>query len=677
MEPATINILLVEDPAEDARRLQLLLSECPFAHYQVQHARRLAEGLARLQKDAFDLVLADLSLPDSHGFETFERLRAQAPRMPMIILSGADEETQAIRAVREGAQDYLVKERVDADILSRAIRYALERHRAEQNQQEREKHFKLLLDSIADYHYTVQLKAGHPVQSAHGSGCAAVTGYSPEDYAADPELWFRMVHPDDRKAVLAQADRVRAGEIPPPLDHRILHKSGRVRWVRNTVVPCRDQRGRLAAYDGLIADITARKLAEEKLVASEAFYHSLVENLPQNIFRKNVAEKFTFANHRFCEMLGKSLEEIIGKTDFDFFPAELASKYQQDDRHVIETGKSFETIEENVSASGEKIYVNVVKTPVYDARGQIIGIQGIFWDMTERKRWEERLQQANAELARSEAALRKSHEELKAAQMQLIQAEKMESIGTLAAGVAHEVKNPLAILLMGLNYLNKKLPNPEPNVALVLKEMREAINRADIITRGLLEYSASRQVAMRLEDLNTVIEDTLLLVRHELARTQVQVVKLWGRDLPPAGMDKNQIQQVFVNVFMNALQAMPKGGTLTIRTRARQLTESTFSEGSRQAADFWVGDTAVVAEVEDTGPGVPEAHLLKIFDPFFTTKPTGAGTGLGLAVSRKIIEVHGGRLDLRNKPVGTGVRVTVMLKAHPKDRHEKTHSAGG
>jgi len=661
MEPA-VKVLLIEDSPVDSRLLRLLLSESTTSHFELAHVERLSEGLKRLSEERFDVALSDLTLPDSHGFETFQALHARAPDMPIIVLSGVDDETLAVKAVREGAQDYLVKGRVDGHVLSRAIFYAIERHRTEQALQESENHYKYLLESITDYSYTVRLENGQPIKTIHGPGCISVTGYHPTDYEAVPDLWYQMVHEADRAAVEEQARRALAGETPPPLEHRIIHKNRQVRWVRNTVVPSRDRQGRLVAYDGLIADVTERKRAEEKLVTSEAFYHSLVENLPQNILRKDLKEQFTFANQRFCSMLGKPLEEIIGKTDFDFFPPGLAAKYQRDDRHVIRTGQTFETVEENVAPNGAKTYVNVIKTPIYDAKGKIIGIQGIFWDITERKRFEQQLQKANEELARSEADLRKSHEELKSAQLQLIQAEKMESIGTLAAGVAHEVKNPLAILMMGVNYLTKKFPPGDENLGLVLKEMKDAIGRADSITRGLLDFSASRQLAIKSQDLNSLIEGTLQLVRHELSQKRIHLVKEWGERLPPVGVDKTQIQQVFVNIFLNAIHATPQEGTITVRTYVKQLTETSHSEGSRKAAAFWVGDTAVVAEVDDTGSGIPDEYLARIYDPFFTTKPTGMGTGLGLPVSKKIIELHGGSVDIRNRKTG-GVRVTIMLKA--------------
>jgi len=656
-----IKVLLVEDSPVDSRLLQLLLGESKTMHFSWTCVGRLADALPKLRDEHFDVVLSDLTLPDSHGFETFKSLHAQAAGMPIIVLSGTDDENMAFKAVREGAQDYLVKGKVDTHVLVRSITYAIERHRAERALHESEHHYRHLLESITDYTYTVRLQNNLPTKTVHSPTCVSITGYTPEEYDKDPDLWLRMIDPADRAAVIEQAREVSHGKMPPPLEHRLLHKTGHVRWVRNAVVPCRDQNGKLICYDGLISDITERKLAEEKLVKSEAFYHSLVEHLPQYIFRKDLHERFTFANQRFCAMLGKPLDEIVGRTDFDFYPPELAAKYQRDDRYVI--GKIFETIEENKSPLGERLYVNVIKTPIHDVAGTIIGIQCIFWDITERKQFEERLQKANEELARSEAALRKSHEELKSAQLQLIQAEKMESIGTLAAGVAHEVKNPLAIMMMGINYLNRKLTTPDENITTVLKEMRDAIERADSITRGLLNFSASRQLDIKPQDFNALVDETLRLVRHALSSNEVELIREFGEKLPKVGVDKTQIQQVFVNIFMNAIHAMPQGGKLRVRTYARQLTETTHFEGMRKMDRLSIGDTAVIADVEDTGTGIADEHLTKIFDPFFTTKPTGVGTGLGLPVSKKIIELHGGSLDVRNLKEG-GVQVRMMLKAH-------------
>ena len=164
-----------------------------------------------------------------------------------------------------------------------------------------------------------------------------------------------------------------------------------------------------------------RKRAEEALQKSEAFYHSLVESLPQNIFRKDLLGRFTFGNRRFCTGIGKPLDDIVGRTDADFFPAELAEKYRTDDLGVIETGKTFETIEQYVTAEGETLHVQVIKTPVYDGTGKLIGTQGIFWDITQRVRSEEQLRRAYSELAAKEQTLLQTMTMLKSSHEDLIQ----------------------------------------------------------------------------------------------------------------------------------------------------------------------------------------------------------------------------------------------------------------
>ena len=518
-------------------------------------------------------------------------------------------------------------------------------------------------DTTTDTTYTItadKVTGKNPV-------IASATGYTAENYHADPRLWLRMVHREDQPALLEQAEKAAQGETPPSLEHRFFHRDGEIRWARNTVIPRRDELGNVIAYDGLVRDITARKSAEERVVKSEAFYHSLVESLPQHILRKDLSERFTFANQKFCLLLGMPLDQIIGRTDFDFFQPELASKYQADDRHVIKTGRTFETVEINQTPGGDKRFVNVIKSPIHDSKGRVIGIQGIFWDITERIRNEEQLRRAHEDLG-------KSHADLKAAQLQLIQAAKMESIGTLAAGVAHEVKNPLATMAMGVKYLERNSKKEDETTTMVLSEMRDAIGRADKITRGLLDFAASHQLEVRPEGLNGMLTQTLALLRHEFNQQQIKLTTDFAPDLPRVAIEKNQIQQVFVNVFMNALQALDAGGTVHVRTRQQKITKPLHDEGSRTSVQLFVGDTVVVAEIEDSGPGIPHENLAKIFDPFFTTKPTGVGTGLGLPVSKKIIELHGGLIDITNRPEG-GVRVTIML---PGERlHEKESPARG
>ena len=154
----------------------------------------------------------------------------------------------------------------------------------------------------------------------------------------------------------------------------------------------------------------------------------------------------------------------------------------------------------------------------------------------------------------------------------------------------------------------------------------------------------------------------MLFDLHAMNKQQIKLVTEFAPSLPPAAIEKSQIQQVFVNLVMNAIQAMSSGGTLTVRTSKTRLVRSGHDEGSRSSDQFFLGDTVVLIEIEDTGPGVPEENLAKIFDPFFTTKPTGIGTGLGLPVSKKIIELHGGTIHIGNRP-GGGARVAVMLRA--------------
>ncbi len=406
MQDDLIRLLLIEDIPKFARLLGEMLGSTTVVQFDLEWVESLAAGLERLERGGIDVVLLDLSLSDCKGLENFSRARSLIPHLPIIVLSSLDDETMAVQAVHDGAQDYLVKGQMDGHLLVRSIRYAIERKRAEVAWLRAEEKYRSIFEHIvegifqttSDGRYLSANPALARIYGYDSSGALIVgmTDISRQLYVED----------NRRDEFIAMMDKY---DLVKDFESRIHRRDGTIIWISENVRAVRDSQHQLLYYEGTVEDITERKAAEERLRNSETLYHSLVETLPQNIFRKDLLERFTFANQRFCVTLGKPLEEILGKTDFDFFPPELAAKYQQDDRRILELGQPFETVEAHQPPGGETIYVNVVKTPLYDSAGNIIGLQGIFWDITQRKRDEERIQRFTEELAKSREELRQKN----------------------------------------------------------------------------------------------------------------------------------------------------------------------------------------------------------------------------------------------------------------------------
>ena len=250
--------------------------------------------------------------------------------------------------------------------------------------------------------------------------------------------------------------------------------------------------------------------------------------------------------------------------------------------------------------------------------------------------------------------------ELKNTQLQLIQAEKLESIGRLAAGVAHEVKNPLAVIQLGVDYLSKTLRGNKDATESV-HDMGDAVKRADTVIKGLLEFSRPAKPKMETLGLNNVLEESLLLVKYELTKNSISLDKQLEKELPKIELDRNKIKQVFINIFMNAIQAMDSGGTLTVKTSSSKLSKENFNLHCKFTEHLKAGNSVVIAEIKDTGTGIPEDKIDKLFDPFFTTKPIGVGTGLGLSVTRGIIDLHKAAINIMNRNEG-GACVSIIFK---------------
>jgi signal transduction histidine kinase len=257
--------------------------------------------------------------------------------------------------------------------------------------------------------------------------------------------------------------------------------------------------------------------------------------------------------------------------------------------------------------------------------------------------------------------VRRYQAELRATQMQLIQSEKLDSIGRIAAGVAHEVKNPLMTILTGVKLLSKRLGASDEGTQILLQDMSAAVARADRIIGGLLSYARNQELDATQADLNAIAERALLLVKHGVEKGRIVVRKDLDRLLPPLLLDAFKVEQVFVNLLTNALQAAGEGGEIHVRTSLETMRAGQKHVGRRSGDVYRPGERVAVVRIEDSGPGIPKQSLEKVFDPFFTTKPSGQGTGLGLSVSRQIIEMHGGTIDLANRDVG-GAQATVTLK---------------
>ena len=283
----------------------------------------------------------------------------------------------------------------------------------------------------------------------------------------------------------------------------------------------------------------------------------------------------------------------------------------------------------------------------------------------ERKRAEEKEKALMAEAAAKEfqrtAELSAAYRELQQAQNMLIQSEKLAAVGQLASGIAHEVKNPLNIILQCVNYLEPELKNLAQQLE-VVQTIRQAVKGADKIIRGLLDFSKPVDLTLKPMSLSVVIDAALTLAEPKLAQKKIHLTKEIAADLPDVLLDPQQMQQVLINVILNASDAMQPGGALSIRCGAQELRNFGTGVGSRASDTFRLGQMVVICEVQDTGSGIRKDDLSRMFSPFFTTKPPGEGVGLGLWICAAIVQSHRGMMHIVSEEgVGTTVRVILPL----------------
>lgn len=252
----------------------------------------------------------------------------------------------------------------------------------------------------------------------------------------------------------------------------------------------------------------------------------------------------------------------------------------------------------------------------------------------------------------TEALVLQRTAELERTQMQLIAAAKLESVGLLAAGVAHEVKNPLGIILMGSSFLRQRMPHMDARCAQILSDIDDAVGRADTVVRELLEFASPRELNLQPGRLTEVIARSLQLAKNDLLAARVKVELGPLEELPQVAFDEQKLSQVFLNLIVNACHAMPSGGVLSIHSSTSTARVGLPLVGRRQGDVFPPGQTLAMLHICDTGHGIPETQLPHVFDPFFSTKTADKGTGLGLSVVQRILGLHGATISLSNRSEG-------------------------
>ncbi|HMI52073.1 MAG TPA: ATP-binding protein [Candidatus Saccharimonadales bacterium] len=345
------------------------------------------------------------------------------------------------------------------------------------------------------------------------------------------------------------------------------------------------------------------------------FSENIVESLNVGVLAVDLEGLVESWNTRMEQLFGVTRQDAVGRPLSAILPEELATEIAaRGDLEQI-TG----IYKQRVQSQGKFLTVNVSITPLVSKSGERIGRLLLLDDVTQREQMAE----------------------------QMTQTEKLTSLGLLAAGVAHEVNTPLAVISNYIQMLAKQMPEGDPKQAIIEKIVKQTF-RASEIVNNLLNFSRTGAGETVDVDVNRVVEETLSLVAHPLKTSQIQIVKQLGDTLPAVRGSANKLQQVFLNLFLNARDAMPGGGMLEVRTMAH--------------------NGSVEVEIADTGAGIPREHIHRIFDPFFTTKATGRGTGLGLSVSYGIIKEHAGKIDVRSTP-GKGTSFHVEFPAVRKAVH--------
>ncbi len=668
------NILLVEDNPGDSRLIQEMFNVVKNENFDVKWAESLSKGLEYLSEGGFDIVLLDLSLPDSQGLETFTQLSAGARGVPVIILSGLKDEALALKAVQEGAQDYLVKGQVDSNLLMSSIRYAIERKLAEEkirrNSQIQAALNKILHLQLEDITFEKMLeKVINYIINTPFSWVGLLSKGAIFMVEDNPEVLVLKAHKGLEGPLLEMCSRVPFGkclcgraalsgevEFADCIDECHENKyegvsshghycvpimsAGKVLGVINLYskeghIRNQEEENFLIAVASTLAGVIERRRLEDALRESEQRFRAIFDNATDGILLADLEkEKFHTGNRTICQMLGYSPGELETLWIKDIHPEADIQNITKVFEGQIRGVHSFAEDIPMKRRNGSIFYTDISSAPIELGRKKYL--ISIFRDITERKKAEKKLADA--------------YEKLKETQEQLIQSGKMAAMGQLAAGISHELNQPLTGVKGFAQTALMEIGQDSP-LSRDLNRIVEQADRMAKIIQHVRFFARKSEFQIKEIDIKDPLNDSLMLLSEQLKVHNIRVKKIMADDLPLVYGDPNQLEQVFLNLLTNARDAidilqMPGGGEITI--------QSVLSEDKKH----------IEITVKDTGSGIPEDDLEHIFNPFYTTKSPDGGMGLGLSIVYRIIEAHKGEITAESREgKGTLIRITLPVIA--------------
>ena len=624
-----IRVLLVEDNPGDARLLREAVKDAAGLSISLTHEETLARALKRLDDEAFDVIMLDLSLPDADGLETLERTHAHTPNLPIVVLTGLDDEALAIRAVREGAQDYLVKGQVTGQVLVRAMRYATERKRALEELRKSEEYFRSLIENALDI-ITVLDQAGEIRYSS--PSLERILGYRPS--ALHGTNLLELIHPEEGQVFL---ERLVFGAndagLPQQFQFRLRHRDGSWR-VLEAIGKCAGENSPVGGFVVNSRDITERTQAGKALREANETLRAVIEASPLAIFSLDLLANVKSWNRAAENIFGFSASEVINgplPIVFREKQADFKARFEQSIRGnpLVGNEESFKR------KDGSAIEVSIWNEQLRDGNGVVTGIVAAVADNTERKKLEEQFRQS----------------------------QKMDAVGRLAGGVAHDFNNLLTVITGYCQMMVDQLSPADP-MSEDLQQVLKASGRATTLTKQLLAFSRQQIVLTKVVALDALVRDMDHMLKR-LAGENIEL-RIEGR-CGKVRVDPGQIEQVIVNLAVNARDAMPRGGKLVIETVDRD-----FDEFSAQYAPGLAPGPYVLLAVSDTGSGMDVVTRSHLFEPFFTTKERGRGTGLGLSTSYGIVKQNQGAILVYSEPgLGSTFKIYLPRVDEPTDAQTK------